>query len=61
MKAKNIFFLIEHQSKIDYEMPMRVLNYEIEIMRQALGNRKIAKNSKIPMIIPIVIYTGRRK
>ena len=61
MKEKNIFFLIEHQSKIDYEMPMRVLNYEIEIMRQALGNRKIAKNSKIPMIIPIVIYTGRRK
>ena len=61
MKEKDIFFLIEHQSKIDYEMPMRVLNYEIEIMRQALGNRKIAKNSKIPMIIPIVIYTGRRK
>ena len=61
MKEKNLLFLIEHQSKIDYEMPMRVLNYEIEIMRQALGNRKIAKNSKIPMIIPIVIYTGRRK
>ena len=61
MKENDIFFLIEHQSKIDYEMPMRVLNYEIEIMRQALGNRKIAKNSKIPMIIPIVIYTGRRK
>ncbi len=61
MKENDIFFLIEHQSKIDYEMPMRVLNYEIEIMRQALGNRKIAKNSKIPMIIPIVIYTGKGK
>ena len=61
MKEKNIFFLIEHQSKIDYEMPMRIVNYEIEIIRQAIGNKKIGKNSKIPMIIPIVIYTGKGK
>ena len=61
MKEKDIFFLIEHQSKIDYEMPMRIVNYEIEIIRQAIGNKKIGKNSKIPMIIPIVIYTGKGK
>ena len=61
MKEKNIFFLIEHQSKIDYKMPIRILNYEIEIMRQAIGTKKIGKNSKLPVIVPIVIYTGKGK
>lgn len=61
MKGKNIFFLIEHQSKIDYKMPIRILNYEIEIMRQAIGTKKIGKNSKLPVIVPIVIYTGKGK
>lgn len=62
MKEKNIFFLIEHQSKIDYKMSMRIMNYEVEIMRQAIEyGDKIGKNSKIPMIVPIVIYTGKRK
>ena len=61
MKEKNIFFLIEHQSKIDYKMPIRILNYEIEIIRQAIGIKKIGKNSKLPVIVPIVIYTGKGK
>ena len=27
MKEKEIFYLIEHQSKIDYSMPLRILEY----------------------------------
>ena len=40
---------------------MVLTNYEIEIIRQTIRNKKIGRNSKIPMIIPIVIYTGKGK
>ncbi len=29
MKEKEIYFLIEHQSQIDYNMPQRILEYEV--------------------------------
>ena len=29
LKGKNEFFLIEHQSKVDYRMPFRILKYEM--------------------------------
>ena len=60
-KDQNIFFLIEHQTKIDYTMPIRILEYEIGIIQSAIDYKKIRKNSKIPKVIPIVIYTGKRK
>ena len=60
MKERNIFFLIEHQTKIDYAMPKRILEYEVAIIKSAL-DKNIRKNSKLPKVIPIVIYTGKRK
>lgn len=60
MKGRNIFFLIEHQTKIDYAMPQRILEYEVAIIKSAL-DKNIRKNSKLPKVIPIVIYTGKRK
>ena len=67
IKGRNIYFLIEHQSKVDYKIPFRILEYSIEIMRTALkkqeANKKRGnnKNFKYPQIIPIVIYTGNEK
>ena len=61
-KGQQIFFLIEHQSKIDYSMPKRILKYQIAIMEMAMKNKKIIKkNEKLPLVIPIVIYTGTGK
>ena len=60
MKDRNIFFLIEHQTKIDYAMPQRIFEYEVAIIKSAL-DKNIRKNSKLPKVIPIVIYTGKRK
>ncbi len=61
-KNKNIFFLIEHQTKIDYSMPYRILEYEIEIMKSAVDIRKIKnKEYKLPLVVPIVLYTGKKK
>ena len=43
-------------------MPKRILNYEIEIMKTAENHNVILKkDAEMPIIIPIVIYTGRKK
>ena len=60
MREKNIFFLIEHQSKVDYSMPYRLEEYRIEIIKSAIDIKKIKnKGYEIPEVIPIVIYTGK--
>ena len=62
MKEKEIYFLIEHQSRIDYGMPKRILEYEVAIIRKAIKGKNLTKkNHKLPRVIPIVIYTGNRK
>ncbi len=60
MREKNIFFLIEHQSKVDYSMPYRLEEYRVEIIKSAIDIEKIKnKGYEIPEVIPIVIYTGK--
>lgn len=61
LKKQEVFFLIEHQSSIDYNMPYRMLNYILDIMREWSRNRKIGKNTNYPIVVPIVIYTGSQK
>lgn len=60
IKDKEIYYLIEHQSSVDKNMPKRILEYCIEIMRevQKTSNKKRETN---PLIVPMVIYTGTRK
>ena len=54
--------MIEHQTKIDYSMSYRILEYEIEIMKSAIDIRKVKnKEYKLPLVIPIVLYTGKKK
>ena len=61
-KGQQIFFLIEHQSRVDYSMPKRILKYQIAIMEMAMKNKKtMKKEEKLPLVIPIVIYTGTEK
>lgn len=62
MKKKEIFFLIEHQRQIDYNMPKRILEYEVEIIKEAVkGKTMTKKEHTLPRVIPIVIYTGSGK
>lgn len=59
---ENVFFLIEHQTKIDYAMPYRILKYELEIIESVLIDKNYEnKKYKYPIIIPIVLYTGNKK
>lgn len=62
LKDRNIYFLIEHQTKIDYTMPLRILEYEYSIIKSAIDRNRIGqKEYKLPMVISIVLYSGRRK
>ena len=58
IKDKGVFFLIEHQSTVDREMPLRILKYTEAIIENAQVNDKSIKN---PIVVPIVIYTGDQK
>ena len=59
-KDKQIYYLIEHQSSLDSNMPTRILNYCVELMREVQKDFKKHKNIN-PVIVPIVIYTGTKK
>lgn len=60
LNDKDIFFLVEHQSTIDSNMPYRILNYCIEIVQEWKKEQK-NKVSKYPVVVPTVIYTGQKK
>ena len=50
-----VYFLIEHQTKIDQNMPIRIAEYSLEIMKAEYKKGKRAE------IIAIVLYTGKKK
>ena len=58
IKDKNIFLLIEHQTKIDKKMPIRLLEYSAAIIESAIEDTKYKPK---PRVIPIVLYTGKTK
>ena len=56
------YILIEFQSRIDYRMPLRLLFYMCEILREFSKNENHQYNNKrikIPVVIPIVLYNGK--
>ncbi len=62
MKNENVFFLIEHQTKIDYSMPYRILKYELNLIESVENDNKyIGKWHEYSLVIPIVLYTGKEK
>lgn len=58
IKDTEIYFLIEHQSSVDKNMPERILKYSLEIRDSVQKNRKEKVKS---LVVPIVVYTGARK
>ena len=60
LKDKEIYFIIEHQSTQDKNMPYRILEYEVEVMRASfIKNNYLSK--AYARVIAIVIYTGKGK
>ena len=58
LKNSNVFFLIEHQSRVDHNMPQRIVEYQIEIIKVENPKKRNFKGLVLPLIIPIVLYTN---
>lgn len=58
-KNKNVYYLLEQQSKIDKNMPRRILRYCDELIEEIKEERKM-KLYENPIIVPIVLYTGKK-
>lgn len=54
-----LYCLIEHQRKADPLMPLRMLEYTLQICRRELANKKDHKN-QLPLVYPCVIYNGEK-
>jgi len=61
IQEKNIFILIEQQSKVDNLMPKRFLEYCVEIMQEVEKQTPLKEGEKVPIVYPILFYTGKRK
>ena len=59
-KNERVFLVIEHQSVVDFRMPYRMSNYQIEVMRSC-ESYKNTKDNKEALVIGIVLYTGRKE
>ena len=53
-----LILLLEHQSTQDYKMPLRIQKYVLRICDDWL---KKNKGKKIPLIYPILFYSGKEK
>ena len=59
LKKDNVFFFIDYQSKIEPKMFLRIINYCINIIYEWSKGEKIKKEMRYPIVVPIVIYTGK--
>lgn len=53
--------LLELQSRPCYHMALRMLNYIVQFYLCLTENNPMAKAFPLPEVIPVVLYTGRRK
>ena len=61
-KNRELYYLIEQQTKVDYDMPYRMLKYDVEIMDSARrGKETNRKDYENPLVVLIVLYTGNQK
>lgn len=58
IKNKKIFFLVEHQTKKDISMQIRLLKYDIQIMKSCAAKNKDEKEG---LVLASVIHTGKDK
>ena len=60
IKNKEIYILVEHQSRVDKRMPRRIFEYCMGVM-MTLEKMQKEDDGSNPLIIPIVVYTGENR
>lgn len=57
---KQIYFLIYYEEKITNKLFYKILNYCIDFMQDWIRNKKETTKT-YPLLVPIIIYTGKEK
>ena len=58
VKDKKLFLLVEHQTKRDFKIPLRIVKYDVEIMKKVSAKKKGEKEA---LVLASVIHTGEGK
>jgi len=53
-----IYCLIEHQSSACWDMPLRILDYQLSILKS--HKEQYPKQSSLPIVVPLLIYNGTK-
>lgn len=61
IKSKEIYLMIQHQKKVDYNIPYKVLENSVNIIQIWKRSQKYKQIKRYPIIVPIIIYTGKEK
>ncbi len=54
-----VLVLLEFQSTVDHSMALRMADYAVSIWR-GLGGKRARASDKLPFVLPVVVYNGRR-
>ncbi|MEI6529707.1 MAG: Rpn family recombination-promoting nuclease/putative transposase [Candidatus Falkowbacteria bacterium] len=53
-----LYTLIEHQSDPTWDMPIRIMQYQLAIINNHL--KQYPKTRKLPIVVPLLVYNGKR-
>jgi len=59
-KIGYLYLLVEHQSTPDRLMAFRILKYIVAIMEHHVKQTKAGKLGKLPIVYPMIFYTGNK-
>jgi recombination-promoting nuclease RpnB len=58
---KSIYILVEQQTKPDFLLPFRFLQYNVALLAEHLAqNKKEKKRQYLPTILNLCLYTGKK-
>lgn len=60
IKGQVYYVTVEHQSSPDNTMLLRFLEYTLALIKKEVGQGKGSLEKKIPVIIPICLYSGKK-
>lgn len=55
-----VYLLLEFQSTVDFSMPLRVLTYVGLLYQDLLRQGVLTPSGRLPPVMPIVLYNGKR-
>ncbi len=53
-----LFLLLEHQSRNDPHMALRMLEYATELLRDLRAENALGPGGRLPLMLPVVVYDG---